>query len=210
MAPGKPVCVEVPVGRRPSRAHLTLALRYPDVTAAAISRGTEKPGLTSCVVRRTAWPLGKRYRRAWLSAVPPPRYAQASSRPDRSVFQTSRVPSAWPIRGRSRMRRHSVDVVPLVLLRKTPNEGPDAESYTTMSPALAAMSCAIGYMLEAPVWAAASKSHLAMPTRGRCSGAARHLTPTCNFACLCGAAASPIAGAPNASCTCAQRPRPRP
>ena len=48
------------------------------------------------------------------------------------------------------MRRHSVDVVPLVLLRKTPNEGPDAESYTTMSPARVRMERAIGYMLEAP------------------------------------------------------------
>src|SRR5262249_24173644 len=109
-----------------------------------------------------------------------------------------------------KMRRHSVDVVPLVLLRKTPNEGPDAESYTTMSPARAAWRRAIGYMLEAPV--------SVRPRKATWHANARMLLRRCapldtNLQLRvppCGVAASPILGVPGPSCTCVQRPRPRP
>src|SRR5215831_11451610 len=104
------------------------------------------------------------------------------------------------------MRRHSVDVVPLVLLRKTPNEGPDAESYTTMSPARARMERAIGYMLEAPRLGGSVENR---PGPANARMLLRRCAPLDTNLQLrvspCGAAASPIVGVPGSSCSVAQR-----
>src|SRR5215472_2243769 len=80
------------------------------------------------------------------------------------------------------MRRHSVDVVPLVLLRKTPNEGPDAGSYTTMRLARAGLAVRFVTCWNGPLRSGRLYGIPAKPTRGCCFGAARPIvTPTCNF-----------------------------
>ena len=79
------------------------------------------------------------------------------------------------------MRRHSVDVVPLVLLRKTPNEGPDAGSYTTMRLARAGMAVRfVTCWIRPPGWRRSKGCPLSQ--RADVAPALRaHLTPTCNF-----------------------------
>ena len=114
------------------------------------SRLGRQPPVISCAAPRIASPHGKKFRRAWPSAEPRPRSAQASWRPARSGFLTSRAPSALPVHGRSRRRRRSVDVVPSFFLRNNHTvKDAQGRSYTDQRPCACAL--ATRYMLETPV-----------------------------------------------------------
>ena len=104
------------------------------------------------------------------------------------------------------MRRHSVDVVPLVLLRKTPNEGPEHRIIHHNACSASGDACAISlHVGTAPDGAGVDEppgyANAGMLLR-RCAS----LTPTCNFPRPCGAAASAVMG--NNAPRCCAKPAP--
>jgi len=83
------------------------------------------PSLISSCERRLSWPPGRKSQPAWPSAERPPRCARASSRPRWSGFPPSRATSRSSAHWRSRTRRRSVDVSPLL---DTPKKHPTVGS----------------------------------------------------------------------------------
>ena len=73
-----------------------------------------RAALTSSCGRRLSWRPGRKFQPAWPSAARPLRYARASSRPHWSACRLSRATSGSSAHWRSRMRRHSGDVSPLL------------------------------------------------------------------------------------------------